>query len=109
MSGEQGTNRGVAKTGAKRNWSAAAMERRIKALEGRMSSVEATLAKTVADVQTAAANSQEILTILTGVKTWGGYARKYAPHVAALVIGGLISGGYISAETGKSFSVLFGL
>lgn len=74
-----------------------------------MSSVEATVAKLGADVQTTAANTHEILTLMTGVKTWGGRIKKYAPHAATLLIGALISGGYISAETGKSFTVLFGL
>lgn len=85
------------------------IRRRLGALEGRIDAMENHITKAVADSALAAANTTQILDVLTSAKSVAGFVRKHGPRAIAFGIGVLVAGGYVSAETGRSFLSIFGL
>lgn len=86
-----------------------ALERRVRTLESKVTTIESTLETVKTSSAKAATDTDEILAVLRGAKSMGGFIRKQAPRLVTFGVGIAIALGWVSAETGRSISVLLGV
>jgi hypothetical protein len=83
-------------------------ERRVAALENRMTTVEAVAAVAAENAKVAAENSVEILAIVNATKGAAAFAKKHGPRFVSFVTGGLAVLGIGNPDFWRYVQAFFG-
>ena len=84
-------------------------DQRLTELEVDMQGLKGQMAETISGVAELKNNTDEILAVVTGAKSVGGFVVKHGPRVMSFAVGGLTMFGFITADMGQKILALFNL